>query len=149
MGLYDDLLDLPRPVSKVHPPMPRADRAKQFMPFAALRGYEDVINQRQEIFTPYLELGEEQRDRLDARIWRLREALSAGSRPTVRIVYFVPRPGQEMEETPMGHYRVLTGAARRIDPERQTLLMDGQAISLPWITELDLPEEMIAEEGDD
>ncbi len=40
---YDDILHLPRPVSKKHPPMSMVDRAAQFSPFAALTGYEDAI----------------------------------------------------------------------------------------------------------
>ena len=46
MGRYDDIIGLERPVSLKHPPMPRPDRAKQFMPFAALRGFDDVIDDR-------------------------------------------------------------------------------------------------------
>lgn len=40
---YDDIIDLPRPVSRRHAPMSRAQRAAQFMPFAALAGYGGVI----------------------------------------------------------------------------------------------------------
>ena len=40
---YDDLLELPHPISKNHRPMARQDRAAQFAPFAALTGYEESI----------------------------------------------------------------------------------------------------------
>lgn len=40
---YQDIIDLPHPVSRRHPQMPRIDRAAQFSPFAALTGYEDLI----------------------------------------------------------------------------------------------------------
>ena len=36
---YDDIIDLPYHVSRRHPPMSRHNRAAQFMPFAALKGY--------------------------------------------------------------------------------------------------------------
>ena len=40
MGEYDDLIYLPHPVSRKHPPMSAMDRAAQFSPFSALTGYE-------------------------------------------------------------------------------------------------------------
>lgn len=40
---YDDIIHLPHPVSKNHPPMPLANRAAQFLPFAALTGHEEAI----------------------------------------------------------------------------------------------------------
>ena len=44
-GPYDDIMDLPHHVSKTRPRMSRRDRAAQFAPFAALTGYEDVIDE--------------------------------------------------------------------------------------------------------
>ncbi|MFR3991875.1 MAG: hypothetical protein ACLTY5_04615 [Angelakisella sp.] len=40
---YDDILDLPRPVSRRHRPMPLEERAVQFAPFAALTSYEEIL----------------------------------------------------------------------------------------------------------
>lgn len=42
---YEDMLDMPHPVSKNHPQMARCDRAAQFAPFAALTGHQEVIRQ--------------------------------------------------------------------------------------------------------
>ena len=42
---YDDILYLPHHVSTTRPRMPRSDRAAQFAPFAALTGYETVIEE--------------------------------------------------------------------------------------------------------
>lgn len=44
---YDDIINLPHHVSKVHPQMPVADRAAQFAPFAALTGHSDAIQETQ------------------------------------------------------------------------------------------------------
>ena len=41
---YDDIINLPRPESK-YPHMPRANRAAQFSPFAALTGHEEAIRE--------------------------------------------------------------------------------------------------------
>ena len=42
---YDDIINLPHPVSKTHPQMPMANRAAQFAPFAALTGYVEAISE--------------------------------------------------------------------------------------------------------
>ena len=43
---YEDIIDLPHPISKIHRPMALADRAAQFNPFAALTGYDDSLVKR-------------------------------------------------------------------------------------------------------
>ncbi|WP_288603579.1 hypothetical protein [uncultured Treponema sp.] len=40
---YDDIINLPHHVSSVHPPLSDSQRAAQFLPFAALTGYEDAL----------------------------------------------------------------------------------------------------------
>ena len=44
-GKYDDMLFLPHHVSAGHPQMSRHDRAAQFSPFAALSGYDAVLQE--------------------------------------------------------------------------------------------------------
>jgi len=46
---YDDIIDLPHPVSQKHPQMPALDRAAQFSPFAALTGYEKALEETKEM----------------------------------------------------------------------------------------------------
>lgn len=43
MDKYEDNISLPHHVSKTHPQMSMYNRAAQFSPFAALTGYEKVI----------------------------------------------------------------------------------------------------------
>lgn len=40
---YDDIINLPHHVSKVHLQMPLGERAAQFSPFAALSGYGERV----------------------------------------------------------------------------------------------------------
>ena len=44
-GKYEDIINMPHHVSKVHPPMELLQRAAQFAPFAALTGYEDAVRE--------------------------------------------------------------------------------------------------------
>ena len=49
---YDDIINLPHPVSKKHPQMPLTDRAAQFAPFAALTGYDAAIAETATVVQP-------------------------------------------------------------------------------------------------
>ena len=42
---YNDIIDLPHHVSTTHSHMSMHDRAAQFMPFRALTGYEDAVQE--------------------------------------------------------------------------------------------------------
>ena len=55
---YDDIIGLKRPVSKKHAPMPIADRAAQFAPFAALTGFGGMIDEASDMVN-YGEMPEE------------------------------------------------------------------------------------------
>ncbi|WP_297568881.1 hypothetical protein [uncultured Anaerovibrio sp.] len=43
---YDDIINLPHPISKKHPPMPMDKRAAQFSPFAAVAGHKEAIQEK-------------------------------------------------------------------------------------------------------
>mgnify|MGYP000158023508 FL=1 len=49
MEKYDDIINLEHHVSKKHMPMSRKNRAAQFAPFAALNGYEESIEETENI----------------------------------------------------------------------------------------------------
>ena len=62
--------------------MSRAERARQFMPFAALRGFEELIREQTKEIAPTRELSEEQAARLSARLSRLERGM------IVEVVYY-------------------------------------------------------------
>lgn len=45
MDNFEDIINLPHPVSQNHPKMDLAHRAAQFAPFAALSGHDDAIHE--------------------------------------------------------------------------------------------------------
>lgn len=45
---YEDIINLPHPVSRKHPQMSMEERAAQFAPFAALTGHEEAIRKTAE-----------------------------------------------------------------------------------------------------
>ena len=61
MGKYDKIIDLPHHQSKNHPQMPLYDRAAQFAPFAALTGYDDLVEETARVTDEKIELGESEK----------------------------------------------------------------------------------------
>ncbi|MDY6368096.1 MAG: YolD-like family protein [Clostridia bacterium] len=62
--------------------MSRAERAKQFMPFAALRGYGAVIREKEKIITPKKELTDEQAEHLSVMVSELKKG------DVIKVVYY-------------------------------------------------------------
>ena len=62
---YADIRYLSHHESKTHPRMPRANRAAQFMPFSALSGYEEAVQETARQTEQFRELDEDSRRRLD------------------------------------------------------------------------------------
>ena len=56
---YDDIINLERPVSTRHKPMPLERRAAQFAPFAALTGYDELAAETAKFVEEKMEMGED------------------------------------------------------------------------------------------
>ncbi len=85
---YDDIINLPHPVSKHHPPMSMANRAAQFSSFAALTGHKETLRETARTTQDFEEPSADQREELDRKLTVLREKLS--ERPGVCVTYFEP-----------------------------------------------------------
>lgn len=64
---YQKYLYIPRPVSKRYP-MDVQHRAKQFAPFAALRGFEEIVRKQEILYEQRKMLSEEQKCGLDRQL---------------------------------------------------------------------------------
>ena len=117
MNPYEDMLHLNRPRSR-HPVMERAQRAKQFMPFAALVGYGDELESKRQIFFPRPILGDDDLERMDRNLEAVRDALRRGEKPTVALSYFLPVGRLDDNGVPLGLVREIRGAADKISDGR-------------------------------
>ncbi len=99
--------------------MSPADRAKQFMPFAALKGYEAALRAQEKVVVPKVELSEEMAELLD---WTLR---SIKKRDIVTAVYFCE-----------GQYVKVTGMVSRIDLNARVLKIVNTKIPFADIYDL-------------
>ena len=137
-GKYVDILFLPHPVSKKHPPMDRSVRAAQFSPFAALTGYEAAVQEAGRLTDRFVELEEYERAVLDQSLQQLKQCLRECSKqncsewPVITVTYFQPDARKEG-----GAYVQICGSIRRIDEYRRVLVMgDGAEIPLDLVLSL-------------
>ncbi len=130
MGEYDDLIYLPHPVSRKHPPMSAMDRAAQFSPFSALTGYEAVLREAGRLTDNRAELSEYSRDILDQKQKILLDA--APTYPEITITYFIPDRRKQG-----GAYGTLKGNLKKIDLARRVIiLLDGTEVSLDDVADI-------------
>lgn len=127
---YEDIMQLKRPAS-AHPRMAPLDRAAQFLPFAALTGYEEAIQEAGRITCERREEDEGQRAELDERLRLLADRLP--EQPEVVLTRFVPD-----EKKDGGAYRTFSAVIKRIDAYRRALVTeDGQSIPIDDIVGLE------------
>ena len=132
MNPYQSLLSLPHPVSGKHPPMPIANRAAQFAPFAALTGFEEAVEETARTTEQRPDPTDEQLEKIDAVLRRIAEI--SFSHPAVRIERFVPDPQKSG-----GKIASLTGAVRKVDPmQGQLVFVDGSAVPFSEILAIEL-----------
>ena len=130
MAEYDDIINLPHPVSKNHPRMSMWNRAAQFAPFAALTGYGAAIDETARQTDVQKDLGEYELDELNRKMALLLEEIT--DNPAVTIVYFEPDRRKSG-----GAYQTLTCRLKSLNEAEHVLVTtDGQKIPLAGIVEI-------------
>ena len=128
---YDDIIRLPHPVSQTHPPMPIENRAAQFLPFAALTGYDAAILETARLTDHRIELDNDEMMLLSRKLQLVQAHL--GARPEVTVTYFQP-DGRKAG----GAYRVAAGAIHKVDGyNRLIIFTDGKRIPIDEVRAMD------------
>ena len=134
MSDYDDIIDLPHHQSATRPHMSMTERAAQFSPFAALTGYEAVLEETARLTDRRIELSESEQAELDRTLAWLGDHL--GEKPKAALTYFVPDEAKEG-----GSYRTVTGRIRQIDAVNRTVkIEDGGEIGISDLYALEILE---------
>ena len=118
MNKYQDILYLARPVSKVHQPMSKSNRAAQFSPFAALTGYEDAVQETARLTTNKITLSEDQIQIINSILNEISQYLPDS--PYVQITYFEPDKRKQG-----GSYQQISGTIKKIDDVYGMVIMKG------------------------
>ncbi|MCI9126811.1 MAG: YolD-like family protein [Eubacterium sp.] len=106
--------------------MSTADRAKQFMPFSALKGLDEALKEKEKIIVPKIELSEDSIVELDRKMHLLKCGM------IITVIYFF-----------YDEYIKLTGIIAKIDINNQILQIVNTRIKFDDIYDILIQEPYI------
>ena len=95
------------------------NRAKQFVPFSALKGYEEALRAKEKILIPRMELSEEKKEELNRKLHQIKR------NDIVTVIYFCK-----------GEYIQMEGMVSRLDKDARILKVVNTKIPFEDIYEL-------------
>jgi len=116
---YDDIRDMEYPFKTSRMKMKMQDRAAQFSPFAALTGYDALIDETARITESRIELDETEKAEMDRTIGILLNNLSIQA----SITYFL-----KDKKKSGGAYLTVTGHIIKIDNTQRTIIMEDKRV---------------------
>ncbi len=131
-----------------HPKMPLSKRAKIFSPFAALTGFEEVIDAKLERYVEKRELNEEEQAALDRALAELYERTrtprAAREAVIASVIWYLPCPDEQHEAYGLrGTYETLSGRVWKVDPVlTKTLRIGDTVIEFAGIAEIRILDDI-------
>ncbi len=116
---YDDIIEMEHHISKKHPQMSLYARSAQFVPFAALTGYEDAVKETGRKVENRIDIGDELKNILDTKIHILTE--KTDKRIETTFTYFLPDLTKNG-----GKYINITGIVKKIDNYNQRIILEDK-----------------------
>lgn len=131
MDNYNDILNLPHHRSKNRKQMPLLERAAQFAPFAALSGFDALIDEQARYTDRRPAVSDEEAFAINAALEKL---LTARNPTPVFLLYFVPDPLKSGGVT-----QEKQGEVRRVDlSARELVFTDKKTVPINDILMLDI-----------
>lgn len=121
MSKYDDIINMPRHISKTRPEMSLYNRSAQFAPFAALTGYEERVKETARLTDTKIEIDDGLRNILNMKLNIISEHLK--EKPEITITYFI-----KDNKKSGGHYSTLKCVIRRIDLVNQEIILYDRSV---------------------
>lgn len=129
---YEDIIDLPHPISKKHTLMSNHDRAAQFSPFAALTGHKEAIYESGRVTEAKKILDESQKELINAVLLKIQ--LIIKEKPSVSVTYF-----EYDEKKEGGTYTTVIKKIKKINEIEQVLIfVDYSEIAIDDIFMLEI-----------
>ena len=111
---YADIIDMPHhePDPYKHPRMPLCKRAAQFAPFAALSGYDKMVEEeiRETEVDHKRKLSEDEEREVNQKLNRILDLTAAGEHPTVTFTVY-----EADKRKAGGRYTEITDRVKRVD----------------------------------
>lgn len=127
---YAHILHRPHPVSRTRPQLSASQRAAQFAPFAALTGFEAVIQETARQTQQQIYLDESEKEKIGRQLQRIKAEIRR--HPMVFVRYFVPD-----EKKDGGSYRSARKRVVKIDEALQKIRLEsGETVLFSNIIQL-------------
>ena len=110
--------------------MSRAERAKQFIPFAALKGFSEALREKEKIIVPRAELSEEYQEELNRRLLQIKK------NDVINLVYFHNN-----------EYMKISGVVSAIDKTSKVLKIVNTVIKFDDIYDISISETDLEKGG--
>ena len=128
---YEDIVNLPRPISKKHPQPTMSDRAARFAPFAAITDYEAMVLEEARETEERIVPDENALSLLNEKLNILQEFPDKISE--IKVTYFVPD-----KKKSGGAYVTVKGSVKKIDAYKKILIMcDEKKIPIKDISKIE------------
>lgn len=131
-----------------HPKMLLSQRAKIFSPFAALKGFEEAIDEKIQVYVEKRELNDEEQEALESALSRLHDLTrnrrtAKENRVTAAVTFFVPCADENHEAYGRGgSYEHYTGTVWKVDPVlTKSLLIGDRTIEFSELAEIVIQED--------
>lgn len=132
---YEDIINLPHYEPKNHIRMSIYNRAAQFAPFAALTGYEELVNESSRLTDCKIELNDEQKSIINNKLQIIQ--CNIKQQPKVKFVYFAPDSRKKG-----GTYKSIIGNVKKMNSVNETITMtDNRVINILDILSVDIEED--------
>ncbi|MBR4941458.1 MAG: hypothetical protein IKZ19_05610 [Clostridia bacterium] len=129
---YEDIVNLPRHVSKKYPQASMSDRAARFSPFAAISGYEEMVLEVARTTEEKLVLSEDEIENINCCLKIIADRIN--EKPEARVTFFEP-DGKKCG----GEYFCVSGPVVNVDQFRREITVGEKCISFDNIAEMFSP----------
>lgn len=128
---YEEMINMKWPQPTVRPRMSLEQRAKIFLPFSALRGYEESLENERRVTVSRSKISDDKKERINKTLSLISDNLENKILTKISAVCFI-----QDENSDEGIYDEIEGAVNKLRQEESKIIINGQEILFDDIFEL-------------